>query len=298
VAAAAERLLVHVDAPIAAVRLVVADLAMVQGFYEEAVGLHVLSRDRGVVGLGPAGGPVLLELAHAPGAPARPEHTTGLYRFALRVADREQLGLARHRAVEAGWGIAVGRDLGVAEAIYLDDPEGNGVEIYCDRPREEWTYDAAGRVRMSPSELDLGGLPARVGLDGHAGGLTASTVMGHVHLHTRDLPASEEFYCGVLGLQVSTEVPGALFLAAAGYHHHVALHYPEEAGPGAWAGVGAPPPPPGARGLAHVTVRLRDEEALAEAQERLLSGGLPIAFGADGLRTADPSGNELLLVSG
>src|SRR3954453_3284111 len=162
-AAAAEPLLVHVDAPIAAVRLVVADLAMVQAFYEEAVGLSVLSRGGGVVALGPRGGPVLVELVHAPGAPARPEHTAGLYRFALRVADREQLGLARHRAVEAGWGVAVGRDLGVAEAIYLDDPEGNGVEIYCDRPREEWTYDGAGRVRMSPSEPHLSPPPAPPG---------------------------------------------------------------------------------------------------------------------------------------
>jgi catechol 2,3-dioxygenase len=296
VAAAAERLLVHVDAPIRAVRLVVVDLPMVRGFYEEAVGMRVLSHDERVVGLGPPGGSVLLELVHAPGAPARPEHTTGLYRFALRVPDREQLGLARHRAVDAGWGIAVGRDLGVAESIYLDDPEGNGVEIYCDRPREEWPHDAEGRVQMTPSELDLGNLPAHVGRDGHAGGLAASTVMGHVHLHTRDLPAAEDFYCGVLGLEVSTEVPGALFLAAGGYHHHVALHYPEEAGPGAWAGVGAPPPPPGARGLAHVEMRVRDERALVAAEERLLSSGLPIAFGAEGLRTADPSGNELLLV--
>jgi|SRR5947209_392250 len=150
---------------------------------------------------------------------------------------------------------------------------------------------------MTPTPLDLADLPAPVDPAGHAGALDPETTLGHVHLHVRDLPAAESFYCGLLGFHVTNEVPGALFLAAGGYHHHVALHYPEEAGPGAWAGVGAGPPPPGALGLAHVDIRLRDEAALETAERRLVSSGGAVAW-AGALVTADPSGNELHLSAG
>src|SRR4051794_7450887 len=140
------------EAPIAAVRLTVSDLAHTQAFYEAALGLRELARDGDVVRLGPDGGEPLVELVGDPAAPARPAHTTGLFRFAIVVPSRNELGLARHRALEAGWSLIVGQDVNVAEALYAEDPEGNGVEIYWDRPAEEWR-DEQGNLEMVASDL-------------------------------------------------------------------------------------------------------------------------------------------------
>ena len=285
--------LLHADGPIGKIRLRVGDLAHTVAFYEHAIGLSVLERADGLVGLGPMGGQVLVELAEVPDAPRRPAHTTGLYRLALQLPTRNDLGLARHRAVEAGWSLTTGNDVGVAEALYLEDPEGNGVELYWDRPRDEWR-DADGRLKMRASSLDFGGLGAHLPADGHAAVAPAATRVGHVHLHVSDLPVAEAFYRDVLGFETTlADVPGALFMAAGGYHHHVALHYPEQVreAPAAWVGVGAPQPPAGARGLDHVEVWLRDETALARVREHVT--GVGEADGA--LLTADPSGNHLLL---
>jgi catechol 2,3-dioxygenase len=289
--------LLRSDAPIGTIRLRVSDLAHSEAFYEHALGLAALERHGDVVGLGPHGGDVLVELAAAPGAPARPAHTTGLYRLALALPSRNDLGVARHRAVEAGWSLTVGYDVGVAETLVLEDPEGNEVELYWDRPPSEWR-DADGRWQMRASSLDFRDLGADLPDGGGASAAPPTTRVGHVHLHVSDLPVAEAFYRDVLGFEVTvTDVPGALFLATGGYHHHVALHYPEQVrdAPGAWVGVGAPAPPPGARGLERFEVWLRDGAALAEAVERLEAAGHDAVVDDLGVATTDPSGNGLLL---
>jgi catechol 2,3-dioxygenase len=152
----------------------------------------------------------------------------------------------------------------VSEALYLRDPEGNGIEIYRDRPRAEWEYEANGELRMGTVALDLDPIMAELP-PGDDPGMPAGTVMGHVHLHVADLRACEEFYAGRLGLDVTVRsYPGALFLSRDGYHHHIGLN--------TWQGPGAPPPPPGSRGL-------EDFEVFLPAA---LDGSL-----------ADPSGNRL-----
>src|SRR5919204_2781116 len=143
---------------IGSVHLTVADLDAQRSFYERALGLEVLQPEGETVRLGPPGGPVILELTGNRGAPRRPYGTTGLYHFAVLVPTRADLGQALRRVVEAGWRFTGASDHLVSEALYLNDPEGNGIEIYRDRPREEWTRDEEGVLQMATLPLDLDGV--------------------------------------------------------------------------------------------------------------------------------------------
>jgi catechol 2,3-dioxygenase len=224
---------------IGAVRLRVADVERVRAYYERAIGLRTLDRDGDVVRLG-ADAP-LVELVGDPSAPPAPARSTGLFHLAILVPSRPDLARAVQRVVAAGERFTGASDHFVSEALYLRDPEGNGIEIYRDRPRSEWEYEPDGELRMGTVALDLDSVMAELPQDGD-GGMPDGTVIGHVHLHVADLGPAEEFYAGELGLDVTVRsYPGALFLSDGGYHHHVGLN--------TWAGEGAPPPPPGSRGL-------------------------------------------------
>ena len=176
---------------IGAVELIVRDLDRSVSFYERAIGLEVLERDPvGHAALG-AGGRRLLVLHGEPEAPPRPPRTTGLFHFAILVPDRPGLARSLARLVDAGWRLTGASDHLVSEALYLDDPEGIGIEIYRDRPREEWPYDG-GSVRMATLPLDLDGLMGELG-DGPGEPLPAGTRIGHVHLNVADIGDSERF---------------------------------------------------------------------------------------------------------
>jgi len=242
------------------VRLVVGDLPQSVAFYERAIGLRTLERDGDVVRLG-ADTP-LVELAGDPDAPPRPPGTTGLFHLALLVPDRGELARSIRRVVDAGWRLTGALDHFVSESVYLRDPEGNGIEIYRDRPRDEWVWHD-GEVRMGTVALDVDGVMAELPA-GDDTGIPDGTGMGHVHLQVAALDAAEPFYTGELGLDVTVRgYPGALFLSRGGYHHHVGLNV--------WATAGASAPPPGSRGLAWAE--------LDPGGERLVR---------------DPSGNALL----
>jgi catechol 2,3-dioxygenase len=276
----------HPDTAIGAVRLTVADLDRQQRFYEQAIGLRTLERDGAVVRLGAEPGRVLVELVHRPDAPPRRRRTTGLFHLALLVPDRPELARALRRVAAAGATFSGASDHLVSEALYLDDPEGNGIEIYRDRPRPEWAEDG-GEVRMATLPLDLDGLLGEASGAG-AGGVPAGTRVGHVHLNVADLRAAEGFYHGVLGFEVTVRgYPGALFVAAGGYHHHIGLN--------TWAGQGAPAPPPDARGLDRFEIELAGPEELERVHARLAASGREVRLEADGLAVADPSGNRVLL---
>jgi catechol 2,3-dioxygenase len=173
----------------------------------------------------------------------------------------------------------------VSEALYLDDPEGNGLELYADRPRAKWPR--MGReVRMAVDPLDLDGLLAELDSTPWTW-MPAGTTMGHMHLHVADLGATERFYGGVLGFELMQRFQGALFMAAGGYHHHLGLNV--------WAGVGAPPPPPDSTGLRRFTVRLPNAEAMAAVVERVREAGVPFEELPEGVQVRDPAQNVLLL---
>ena len=245
------------------VRLRVADADRVRSYYERTIGL----RADGLV-LGADGTP-LIELIDDPDAPAAPPGSTGLFHLALLVPDRPALAQAVRRVVESGERFTGASDHFVSEALYLRDPEGNGIEIYRDRPRSEWEYEPNGELRMGTVALDIDSVMAELP-DGDDPGMPEGTRMGHVHLHVADLPSSESFYAGDLGLDVTVRsYAGALFLSRDGYHHHIGLN--------TWQGEGAPPPPEGSRGL--------------EDFELLLPDG-------DGSVRVDPSGNHVRVLAG
>ncbi len=228
----------------------------------------------------------LVTLVHEWGAPPRPPRTTGLFHLALLVPTRDELARAVHRVAAAGHRFTGASDHLVSEALYLDDPEGNGVEIYRDRPRDEWER-VGGELRMATLPLDLADVLAGVAPDDAGEGMVAGTRVGHVHLQVSDIPAAEKFYVRTLGFDpVVRGYPGALFVSAGGYHHHIGLN--------TWAGVGAPAPPPGSLGLRRFTVVLPDDDALSSVAAALAASGV----GGGSTELTDPSGNRVVLTTG
>jgi catechol 2,3-dioxygenase len=276
---------IHPGTHIGPVRLTVADLDRQRGFYLRALGLRELGADGGVVRLG-VPGRTLVELVDSPGAPARPARTTGLFHLAILVPDRSELARSLRRVLDAGGSFTGASDHLVSEALYLDDPEGNGIEIYRDRRREEWTHDG-GELRMATLPLDVEGVLAEMP-GGPDEGMPAGTTMGHAHLQVRDIPEAEAFYSGVVGFEPTVRsYPGALFLSAGGYHHHVGLN--------TWSTAGAPAPPERARGLSHVEVVVPSAEEIARIEARAREAGHEARRTDGGLLLRDPSGSRLHL---
>src|SRR3954452_5389582 len=271
-----------------AVRLRVADVETQREFYERAIGLRPIDSADGVTRLGSDGTPVV-ELAPSASAPLRPPRTTGLFHLAILVPDRAALAAALARAVRAGGRLSGASDHLVSEALYLDDPEGNGIEIYRDRPRADWRYEDGG-IQMSTLPLDVDRLLAELPEgDPGTGGMPSGTRIGHVHLIVADLDDAERFYSQLLGLDITVRpYPGALFLSTGGYHHHIGVN--------TWLGPGAPAPPEGSRGLEWFEL-LVEEPRLGQVEERLHRAGLSVEGSDAGLLTRDPSGNGVLIRS-
>jgi catechol 2,3-dioxygenase len=273
---------------IGSVALTVASLEQSLAFYRDVLGFEVARQTEATATLAVGGSSYLVELAELPGARPKPRHSTGLYHFAILVPSRLELARSLRRLVIADWPLQGVADHGVSEALYLADPDGNGIEIYRDRPREQWPQ-RNGLLEMTTDPLDLANLLQE--LDRHPrseAGLMSETVIGHVHLHVGNLAAAEAFYCSVLGFDVvQRSYPGALFVSAGGYHHHLGLN--------TWAGAGAPPPPVDAAGLRFFTVVVPDEMALAALVARAQAASLPLEQQPDGWLMHDPSRNGVLL---
>ena len=272
------------------VRLRVADIDALSEFYERVVGLRGVEREGEVVRLGPEDGAPLVELKSAPTADLPPSFSTGLFHMAILVPDRAELARSLRRVIEQGWRLTGASDHLVSEALYLRDPEGNGIEIYRDRPRDQWGHADNGELKMATLPLDLDNVMAEEGASGGPpNGMPAGTTMGHVHLRVADIPASEAFYNGSLGLDVMVRsYPGALFVAAGGYHHHIGLN--------TWESQGAPAPPEGSLGLDRWELVLPDEDERDAAAGRVGETGDPVHTD-DGVLARDPAGNHVLLTA-
>lgn len=268
---------IHPDTTIGAVHLTVADLGRSIAFYEEKLGFLTRGREAGVARLD-AGGADLLVLHESPSGP-RARGATGLYHFALLVPSRFDLARSLARFVETGTPLQGLSDHLVSEAVYLADPDGNGIEIYRDRPREEWVFDS-GSLRMASLPLDPASLLSETegrGTDGER--LSPGTMIGHVHLCVSDVAAAEGFYVDVLGFERTVRYgAGASFVSAGGYHHHIGFN--------TWTSAGAGPPPPGAIGLRYFVVRLPGE---AESGTGSSSGSRPRVWSSRRRRTARSS---------
>ncbi len=271
-----------------AVRLAVADLGSVRDFYRDAIGLAELSPGDGVVRLGTKGSDdSIVELVGEPGASPRPRGTSGLFHLAILVPSRADVARALQRVAEAGWRLSGASDHLVSEALYLSDPEGNGIELYRDRPREEWPV-RDGQLQMDTLPLDLDGVLGELRREDAEAPMPPGTRIGHVHLNVGDLTAAEAFYSGALGFDVTVRgYPGALFVSAGGYHHHLGLN--------TWAGEGAPPPPQGSRGLRQFEIVLPGEAQLSAEEDRLREAGFDPAREDGEVRVTDPSGNRVAL---
>jgi catechol 2,3-dioxygenase len=269
------------------VRLTVADLDAVRDFYRDAIGLTELESANGIVRLGTD--EALVELHGDAGAPPRPRGTSGLFHLAIVVPSRADLARALQRVAEAGWRLSGASDHLVSEALYLSDPEGNGIELYRDRPRQEWPI-RDGQIQMDTLPLDLDGVLSELRREDATSGMPAGTRIGHVHLNVGDLSAAEAFYAGALGFDVTVRgYPGALFVSAGGYHHHVGLN--------TWAGEGAPPAPEGSRGLGRFEIVLPDKRALENLERRITGDGIEYRREEGILHLVDPSRNHIALAA-
>ena len=265
-----------------AVELTVTDLDRSVTFYEDAIGLRTHRRENGRAALG-AGGEDLLVLVENPDGRPRGRHA-GLYHFALLHPSRLELARAAARLARTHTPIQGASDHGISEAIYLPDPDGNGIELAADRPKEQWPDLSV--MSGGPDPLDLNALLDSVADDEPQESVAPDTIVGHLHLHVGDLKESTHFYVQVVGFEIMTYLPSAVFVAAGGYHHHVGFN--------TWRGPGVPPAPDGTVGLRHFTVVLRDDAELEALRERARVAGVEVEDTADAAVLRDPSGNALL----
>jgi catechol 2,3-dioxygenase len=283
------------DMRIRAVELAVSDVSRSADFYERVLGLPLIARDEHTAQLGPDREHPSLVLHDIASPTPLPPGASGLYHVAWLHPDRARLAESVRRVAGARWPFEGASDHGVSEALYLSDPDGLGIELYADRPRELWERPADGHgVRMVTLPLDLDDLLAQ--FDGEPGPtVSPKTGVGHVHLKVADVPRAAAFYRDMLGFEEQAQLPSAAFLSAGGYHHHVGLN--------SWQSHGAPNAPDSAPGLRRVELELSDEAAL-EALERGLSrtgeAGNSAALTREGderVSVRDPDGQLLAFTS-
>jgi catechol 2,3-dioxygenase len=270
------------------VRLQVAEVARSVAFYEEVLGLPVADRSEHGARLAPRGGATLVELHERNGAAPVPRGgQLGLYHFAILLPARADLGrFVQHLA---RIGVAAGSaDHLVSEAIYLTDPDGLGIEVYADRPRSAW-QSRDGQLVMTTDPLDTRSLVA-AGQEQPWTGMPVGTTIGHVHLHVGDLERAAAFYHHGVGFdKVVWSYPGALFLSAGGYHHHL--------GTNTWAATARPAPAEAAR-LLDWSIVLPEPADVAAAAASMETAGFVALSDGDGVRAADPWGTTVRLLAG
>ncbi|RSD24970.1 VOC family protein [Mesobacillus subterraneus] len=270
------------------VNLKVQNLERSLAFYQEVIGLKVYEQTERTAKLTAEAKTVLLSLEQPANAVRKPGRTTGLYHFALLLPDRIELAKILKHLVQVGYPLQGASDHLVSEALYLGDPDGNGIEIYTDRPASEWEWNG-DQVVMATQALDAEGLLA-LGNDETWNGLPAGTVMGHIHLHVSELADTEKFYTKGLGFKVVSRYgPQALFISSGKYHHHIGLN--------TWNGAGAPQPPANSAGLESYTLVFPDQESVKATIGRLKDIGASVTEEMGAFVTADPSGNRIKLVT-
>jgi catechol 2,3-dioxygenase len=278
---------------IRAVALAVSDLERSSEFYSRVLGLPLIAGDEHTVSLGadPAHPALVLsQIAQATHAPAR---STGLYHVAWLHPTRAALAETVRRIADARWRFDGAADHGVSEALYLSDPDGLGIEVYVDRPREQWQRPASGiGVEMVTAPLDVDDLLAQAA-DAPSAELTPGTRIGHVHLKVADVPRADAFYRGALGFEQQAELPSAAFVSAGGYHHHVGLN--------SWESRGGAPAPESAPGLRRIEFALSGPDAIDELERAVADApsATNTAREPDGsLALRDPDGQLLAFARG
>lgn len=270
----------HEDTQIGLVQIRVSNLERSLDFYQNVVGLQVLRRQGREAELTADGSQVLLIVRELENAVIpRRNSFAGLYHFAILLPDRPSLGLVLRNLIDSGIHIGQGDHL-VSEALYIQDPDNNGIELYRDRPRDTWQHEPNGNVVMTTDPVDVEGLlAASEGLEWK--GLPAGTTIGHVHFHVGNLGLAKKFYVDALGFETTINFgDSALFIAAGGYHHHMGLNV--------WAGQGAPAAPADAPGIDYFTLLLPSVLERNAAAERLRSAGYTVTETEQEVTVTDP----------
>jgi catechol 2,3-dioxygenase len=271
------------------VALTVANLDRSLAFYTAALGFAVLRREGADAILGVAGTPLLL-LQEQPGAlPWMIDNVTGLYHFAILVPSRADLGRWLRHYLTQDYPPPGQGDHVVSEALYLRDPDGHGIEVYADRPREGWRW-IDGQVRMGAGPVDVRGLLAAAEASGQPWtGLGAGTRIGHMHLQVGDIAQADAFYHGLLGFDITAQMPTALFVSAGGYHHHLGVN--------TWHSQSAGPAPADTATLRYFTLDLAGQDARRAVVARLEAAGVAAVPAESGavVVVRDPWQNVILL---
>ncbi len=275
------------DLELGPVELDVADLGRARVFYEDVLGLEEQGRGDRSLWLG-AGDRSLVILHEKPGARAKPANTSGLYHYALLLPGRAELGRALQTLLDVDYPLQGAADHLVSEAVYLADPDGNGIELYRDRPRDAWSYED-GRLRMATEPLAMHEMIDAADEIGDGPAVPEGSVVGHVHLHVANLPQAERFYGEIVGFELTSRYGRmASFYAVGGYHHHLGLNV--------WAGVGAPPAPEGSAGLRRYNLVLARASDLGALADRLSEADIAFEEDSGSLLVEDPSGNRARFV--
>lgn len=269
------------ETTIGRVDLGVGDIDTVAAFYEEVIGLEVRAGASRHLDLC-VDGVEIVRLHDRSNAPARASANAGLFHLAILVPHREALAGAYHRLADRDL-LTGTADHEASEAIYTRDPEGNGVEVYRDRPRERWTRTPEGGVRLPSLPLAVNELAALVENGAHRP-LPSGTRLGHVHLEVTDLDTSRKFYLEGLGFDEMYSVDGAIFLAAGGYHHHIALNV--------W---NRRSQPAHGRGLEGFEVLVQDSATIGDLLDRVESAEWRVERSSNGASVWDPDGIELTI---
>ena len=267
-----------------AVHLTVSDVDRSVAFYQRVLGLRAHRHDATEAELGDGTTTTLVLVEDAQAGPAGGRHA-GLYHYALLFPSREELARAALRIAATRTPIQGASDHGTHEAIYLADPDGIGIELAADRPREQWPTPEEEFSGGGPQPLDLESLLATVAGEQPPDHVGEGLRMGHVHLHVGDIERGLAHYRDLIGFEVWFVMPTAAFVAAGGYHHHLGFNV--------WQGRGVGPAPPHTAGLRHWTVQLDTPDEVADVRERLEAAGAPVEPLAGGFATRDPWDNEL-----
>lgn len=266
--------------------LKVIDLKEMIQFYTETIGFELLAESETEASLGTSG-KTLLKLETFDGVAPKEQRFAGLYHYAILLPSRKELGKILIHLHNQGIRLGSSDHL-VSEALYLSDPEGNGIEIYRDREPEEWDWEG-NHVKMAVDPLDAQGVIGAAQDSGEVwSGMPADTVMGHIHLHVSNLSDARKFYVDGLGFEILTEMGGqALFLGDQKYHHHIGLNV--------WNGIGIPALPEKTAGLHYYTLILEDEAKRQGLIERLRKMDVAVNEQAAYTEVKDPAGNMIRL---
>jgi catechol 2,3-dioxygenase len=287
---------IHPATLIGHVSLTVANLENQIAFYQQVLGFQLHWREGNKAGLG-AGGADLLRLTEEPNV-RKYQRVTGLYHFAVLFPNRRELAIAMARLFALKYPNSP-TDHIMTKTTYLDDLEGNGIELYCESPEDgKWTMSsgkyetrrADGSLSNGREPLDVDALFTHLTEDDRLDvSIPKETRMGHVHLHVRNVDEAVDFYHGIIGFDIMGVAKAFQmgFVSAGGYHHHLGLN--------TWQGEGAPPPPPDAVGLRYFTVELPNQKALDEVVARIDKAAIPSNQTENGLLVHDPSQNGMML---